>query len=184
MDHSAMDEKTLSRAASILGRKGGRATAQNTTPEQRKAIAKKASDAAKLVRQEGEPAMKTMDELPESIRASSFRNGLPQSPWDQGPTTVTPGPSLTTYGRAPDAVPIPGGEQISKAELADYSNRPDRNYAGAGRAAMPEPIPNSGMQPPREGSATSWTTQGAGGGNEPHPTPVTEWKGGKPEKPA
>jgi hypothetical protein len=45
-----MNSKTLSRAARILGRKGGLATARRSTPEQRKALAQKAY-AARLTRQ-------------------------------------------------------------------------------------------------------------------------------------
>jgi hypothetical protein len=40
----------LSIAAALMGRKGGPAAARNMTPEQRVARAKKASDAALLVR--------------------------------------------------------------------------------------------------------------------------------------
>lgn len=39
---SAMNDKTLSRAASILGRKGGKATVLKNTSEQRVALARKA----------------------------------------------------------------------------------------------------------------------------------------------
>ncbi len=44
-------------------------------------------------------------------------------------------PSHSKSGNAASPVPSqPGGEKISHAELAAYSNRPDRDYNGAGRA--------------------------------------------------
>lgn len=127
--------------------------------------------------------MKTMDELPEQIRPSSLIAGVPQSPWDQGPTNLSGG---SKPGNSASPVPSqPGGSSISKPELADYSNRPDRNYNGAGRATMPEPAGTAGMPRPQPVSANSWeTTAGGGGSSDPRPTGVTEWRGGeKPEKP-
>ena len=44
-------------------------------------------------------------------------------------------------GNSPAPVPSQsGGEKISKADLASYSDRPDRNYYSAGRAAIPAPF--------------------------------------------
>ena len=82
--------------------------------------------------------MKTNDELPEKFRINPA--GLPQSPWDQGATRVvsTPGTTNRELSSSP-AVAIPGGEKISHAELAAYSDRPDRDYGGAGKANIPDP---------------------------------------------
>jgi hypothetical protein len=94
--------------------------------------------------------MKTTDELPDSVNPSQFRNGLPQSPWDQGPTTVVSGGSETHADKGTRSVPIPGGEQIGRETLAAYSNRPDRDYAGAGRASMPKTALGPGDLPRSE----------------------------------
>jgi hypothetical protein len=143
--------------------------------------------------------MKTADELPEKISASQFRDGLPQSPWDQGPTTVPSGGSKGGGERFP-AAGVPGGEQISLAELAATANNTrydgvgvvkpggERHvataYQGAGQGEMPTTFPNKETSLPREVSGGSWSTGAAGGGDEPHPSGVVEWRGSEPKKPA
>ena len=73
--------------------------------------------------------MKTMDELPEQYTHAQIREHKQDSWWNGN----QPPQGSNKSGNAASPVPSqPGGEHISKAELADYSNRPDRNYAGAG----------------------------------------------------
>jgi hypothetical protein len=136
--------------------------------------------------------MKTMDELPEKFTHDDIRAANAKH-WDQrhafrdqfGTVAPTQEPIVSKSGNTPSPVPSqPGGEKFSKKELADYSNREDRNYRGAGRATMPEDIVNESGNLPRKVSANSWETSGGGGGAEPHPTGVTEWSGGmEPKKP-
>jgi hypothetical protein len=132
--------------------------------------------------------MKTMDELPErfthvDIRAANAKH------WDQrhafrdqfGSVSPSTEPMTSKSGNSPSPVPSqPGGEKYSKAELAEYHARPDRNYAGAATRAFSAPGPL-----PTKVSANSFETTGGGGGDEPSPTEgVTEWKGGsEPKKP-
>jgi hypothetical protein len=135
--------------------------------------------------------MKTLDELPEKFTHDDIRAANAKH-WDQrhafrdqfGSVAPTQAPLESKSGNTASPVPSqPGGEKISKAELASYSDRPDRNYRGAGRSALSETV-NAPGDLPRKGSANSWETTGAGGGAEPQPTGVTEWVGGRePKKP-
>jgi hypothetical protein len=129
--------------------------------------------------------MRTFDSLPDRVTPAQTAERNRQY-WDQrhafrdefAEAPPAPAPTVSKSGNAAGPVPeTPGGKKFSHAELADYSNRPDRNYAGANTVKQPGIPVNSLLEataPLRKVASSSFQQGGAA-----RPTESEEFRAAK-----